>query len=506
MYETPISLQARKQYEIEIHVADDLHVQDKGKLEYHIPTEYSKERPPINFTKVEHHQTLLAEHPLGTILPRSNGTLQIFGAAKPLREYLGLHNNTRYLEDWLYTDKAQLGLHIATFQDATFVTLTWSHTLFDAIGRRALLDAWVAMLQGQEYDVPDFWGYDNDPLNAFGAPVSERSSISPEDEASVPQDYVLASQLINGVARLRFLFNYVWELIFHPSDTLHILCLPSSYLAHLRAEALNDLATAPPELLTYTAHPTASTPHKPFLSDGDILLAWTARLSTASNPRLRTSSRPLLLINVLGLRSVLSASSSGYQALLPPGKAYIHNCAASIFSLFSSASHVLRQPLGHVAARLRKDLAVQSTRAQVEAAQRLTRQHAQPLVGDGRMAVSSFSNWSKARLFEVDFSSAIVGWDGAFAGVEEEEEEKEQEKRAGRRRGRPVYIQPDWSVGWGLTLRGVGNCVGVDQNGHVWLSVRLRSGFTMHLEREVERLRLLAAAATTTAAEVAGGK
>lgn len=423
---------------------------------------------------------------MGKVLPRSNGTLQTFGSQKPLRDYLELNDNTRYLDDWLNADKAQLGLHIVTFSDATFVTLTWIHTLLDGMGRHALLGAWVAMLEGRENDVPEFCGYDKNPLDALGAPVSEQP-IQAEGEAPGHEDFVLSSQVMKGFTKVRFLFNYVWELVFHPSETTHTLCMPSSYLARLRAEALNNLATAPPELLTYN---TAT--RKPFISDGDILLAWTARLLTAGNPQLRTSSRPMALFNLLGLRDLLSRPSSGYQPLIPKHKAYIHNCTSHISTFYPTARQFLQQPLGHIAARVRKDLGLQGTRAQVEALERLALQSSQPVMGPGNMAVSSFSNWSKARLFEVDFSSAIIGRGGGGAAAEQREEEEKEDAKKGGKRGRPVYIQPDWILGGGLILRGLGYCIGVDANGDVWLAVRLRSDFAVELEREVERLRLAA--------------
>lgn len=485
---------------------------DKGKLEYHIPAQYTKQRPPIAFSKVQ-HDFALSDHPLSKIVPRPNGTLQAFDTATPLREHLDLRDNTRYLADWLYTDKPQLGLHIVNFTDATFVTLTWGHTLLDAMGRSVLLSAWVAMLEGREDDVPEFMGYDTNPLDALGAPVSPASGLEGAREAPVIEDFVMKDKLLQGLGKLHFIFNFIWEVIFHASESPRMICMPGSYFARLRQEAYSDLASAPPDLLTYNTNPpTPNGPHTPFLSDGDILLAWTLRLLTASNPTLHSYPRPLLAMNVLGLRSPTSTPSAGYPALMPREKAYIHNCVTASFTLFPRADDVLTRPLGHVAARIRKDLREQSTRAQLEAGQRLARETPQPLFGSGAMGITAFSNWSKARLFDVDFSAAVVGDADAGAGAGADAvavgdvhpsvtstaaaaaaaaaATGSSEKMS--KRGKPIFIQTDSTTAKGFTIRGSGNCVGVDHDGNIWFGVMLRSQFAQNLDAQVEALRMAA--------------
>ena len=49
-----------------------LTLQDQSRLEYHIPAQSTKERPPINFTQFKYDMPL-AEHPLGTIIPKATG-------------------------------------------------------------------------------------------------------------------------------------------------------------------------------------------------------------------------------------------------------------------------------------------------------------------------------------------------------------------------------------------------------------------------------------------------
>ncbi|KAH9862278.1 hypothetical protein IAQ61_010481 [Plenodomus lingam] len=493
-------------------------LRDKNALEYHIPTHYTPSRPPLVFTK-SHHPCPLSQHPLHSRLPRSNNTLRSFDTTVPLREALELHGHPRYLADWLYADVPQLGLHVVNFEDATFVTLVWGHTLLDAMGRCVLLEAWVAVLEGREGDVPGFVGWDVDPLEGLGVEpgvepgagagaspaVVSKSSVQEKEPGPTEaqpaielEDFVLKDDLLTGWAKFRFIFNFLWEAIFHPSESTRTICIPALYFSKLRHKAFADLASAPPNLLTYnTKSPTTNTNPTPFLTDADILLAWTLRLLTTSNPTLHPN--PLLTLNILNLRPLLSTPSPPHPPLLPPSPqhAYLHNCLGVAYTLFPRAGALLAQPLGHTAAQLRRDLVVQRTRAQVEAWQRLARRNVHLLFGSAGMGISAFSNWSRARLYEVDFRAAVVGGQGV--GVEGDGmvvqdggdgwNVESSSTTSWRKPARPILIRPDGTASKGFILRGSGNCIGVDHNGDVWITVMLRTEFARRLDKEIEALR-----------------
>jgi hypothetical protein len=137
----------------------------------------------------------LSEHPYSSILPRPNGKLQWFGEMGHFRVLSDERSNMKVLKDWIYSDKAQLGVDIINFQDATFVTLTWLHTFLDAMGRHALLRAWQAVLEGRDDDVPPFIGYDTDPLTPLGS------------EEYVTEPFVLAPKQVSKLGFARFVFN-----------------------------------------------------------------------------------------------------------------------------------------------------------------------------------------------------------------------------------------------------------------------------------------------------------
>lgn len=431
-------------------------IQDKGKLDYHIPAQYTASRPPINYTHTAHSMSL-SQHPLGARIPVPNSKLQVFDQIGHFRVLTDEESNTISLDDWIYSDKAQLGLHILSFNDATIVTITWLHTLLDAMGRSALLRAWMAVLDGREEDVPNFVGYDTDPLADLGKAGA----------TATKEEFVLKDKRLGFWSKLRFVFNYLWEIYWYPAAEGRVVCMPTSYFSKIKAQAFADLESLDPAQVTYTNNTTAKADGKPkpFLSDGDIVAAWTTRLIATSNPSLTSSppTRLITMMNVFGLRDVLRTPASGYPALLPPAQknAYIHNCVSNVQSHFTVHEY-LTLPLGHIAARIRSELVKQGTRAQVEAHARFGREigEAAPLYGSGDMALLVMTNWTKAKLFETDFSSAIV-----------KESKLGKEDKA---RGKPRYIHPYATTPRLLSLRNSATSIGRDVQGNWWLGCLLR--------------------------------
>jgi hypothetical protein len=431
---------------------DSNSLQSAGKLEYHVPAHYTQDRPPMNYT----HSTEalpISQHHLGASLPHVNGKLQVLDDTGHFRVLTDAESNTTVLEDWIYTDKAQLGLHIINFEDATLVTITWLHTLLDAMGRHALLRAWQAVLEGREDDVPEFIGYDSDPLAKLGSNTAE--------------EFVLKDKLLGRFSMARFIFNFIWEAYFYPVEEGRMVCMPASYFAKIKAQAFADLATLDKSKLTIN-----STTGKPFLSDGDILTAWFMRLITRTNPSVASSpARTITVMNVFGMRDLMRTSE---PPLLPKNGAYIHNCVTAMLSLFTVRDFTT-WPLGHVAAQIRADLVTQGTRPQIEAGQRLAAANGgMAMYGTGDMALSTMTNWTKAKLFETDFSSAIV---------------KEAVRQGNpKARGKPRYIHPFATASKGLSVRGSGNCVGVDADGNIWMGALLRKENVPAFVRAVEDL------------------
>jgi hypothetical protein len=313
------------------------------------------------------------------------------------------------------------------------------------MGRHTLLRAWQAVLEGRESDVPPFAGYDVNVLAKLGEAASESS--------------VLAPKQLSAAGMMRFIFNFVWEKYWYPLEEGRIINLPPAYFSALKKQALADLASLDPSLVTYKTGTK-----EPFLTDGDILTAWTFRLLARSNTDIATSpaSRTVGVMNVLGMRDILRNTS---PPLLDKNAAYIHNCVTTAWSHFS-VREFLSLPLGHVAARIRADLVLQSSREQLEASQKLAATTSFPLFGSGNMVMFTMTNWVKAGLFQTDFSGAKVGGKGS---------------------GKPIYIHPYAHTRKFMTRR-CANVCGRDATGGYWVGALTRSEYLGNMKREVERL------------------
>ncbi|CAN9107227.1 unnamed protein product [Alternaria sp. RS040] len=442
-----------------------------GRLEYHIPSHYTKERPPVNFTQ-KTYDMRFEEHPIGRKFPvvdEHNDSVQSFDVLDSLREITQTENSTTVLDDWIHTDKAQLGLHVVSFKDTTLVTLTWLHTLLDAMGRQALLKAWQAVLEGRDDDVPEFWGFAFDPLAQLGAPLDEdRTTV---EDKSTPDVKVREKKQESPSPASET----------KKAPTGRMLYVPASYMARLRTKAMNDLTSLDASQITYNT--SNSSEPEPFLSDGDIFSAWLVKHLVSADATLLESPpvRPVIFVNVLGMRDVLSTSSTKYKVLIPRGTAFIGNAATGIVSPFS-LKQFLDMPLGHIAARIRKDLVEQGNREAVEASQRASciEQQTNMAPPDAQMAPAVFvvSNWAKAKLFEVNFSAAVVSRTDNQGGP------------VGKSTtGKPTYIHvygtDKRASGSGVGPGGIGNCVGKDARGGYWLGGICSGGWAERFEKAV---------------------
>ncbi|KAI1632585.1 hypothetical protein F4809DRAFT_656142 [Biscogniauxia mediterranea] len=451
------------------------------KLDYHIPAHYDRStRPAVAFSHVR-YEVAIGEHPLASRLPRAGDGLPSSRPAvacdpDAFASLMRRADGPASLADYLFGDEPQLGLHVVSFADATLVSLGWPHTLFDGMGRRELLRAWAAVLEGRDGDVLPFYGYDRDPLADLG-----------RDPGPDPEPFKMAEHLMSKWQMAVYGVRYVWDLIWNREEEARVLTFcPAQVVKTLfeetRAEfdASRAAAAAAAENSDGKTTAAAATVAGPtFLSEGDILCAYVARLATLGRPG--TSTQTLSVMNALGLRG----------ALLPAaGAAYVANAVWGVFARVTVGEAASSsRPLHAVAAAVRRSIAEYGTRAQLEArAAFLRARGADPagmldMYGDAGMMMLTFSNWSKARFFETDFSAAIVDNDtktssGGSGGGS-------SSKPANYHRGRPSYIQ---SCGFvqNFSMRNAFPIIGKDNAGNYWWSGTLVKGQWAPIEKMFE--------------------
>nr|QCL09093.1 DmxR2 [Cryptosporiopsis sp. 8999] len=342
-------------------------------LEFHIPTEFSKTRPLITRTRTK-YETTIAGHPIGCRIPKPSDKPTVTMKAENLGIFFERECPSK-LDDYIYQDRSVFGVHIVTFRDATLLITYGNHTAMDGFGRRAIFDAWILMLQGKEDAVPSPVDFHEDPLSQLGTDTS----IS----------HKLSSRRVSTFGLIGWALNNIVELAIRRPET-RLICLPAGFVEKMRAAAMDELAA------------TQTGTEKAFVSDGDIVVAWLARLSVHHLP---PSNRNVTLQNVYSCRQMLTGS------MLPKGRPYLSNCVAFFYSLLP-IKDVMENPLSHTAQQVRTALQEQCTREQTEAYFSMVRETAPkklpPMFGDSSMHLMIMSNWVKSNFFNLDFSAACV--------------------------------------------------------------------------------------------------
>lgn len=327
----------------------------------------------------------IREHILDGTLPYSNDKPCVLDTPEILDAILAGPEAPKCLDDWLYSDRPALVVHVITFLDATFVTLNYSHSLVDGVGKREIMTNWCKVLAGRLGDVTPLANWDEDPMSIICRPPSA-------DE----ERYVHEEIRLTGWRKWYWVLRFIADRFKNRNNyRQRNVFIPASIMAQLRKEA-NDHATG-----------------KTYLSDNQLLTAWLLRLACLP---LKGSNRPLGITSAVDLRGF-------HLRGLRPGTVYMQNLLAYTW-INTTASSLLCSPLGTAAALMRTGLKRQLSLAQVQAAAYLT--HAAvartgtPDFFTGKDSfLISVSSLAKAKYWEaVDFSPALLkaGSRGDHAG------------------------------------------------------------------------------------------
>jgi hypothetical protein len=303
------------------------------------------------------------------------------------------------------------------------------------MGLSEVLNALSLILQGRDDEVPEFLGAVSDPLVSMGKDAK-------------PEDFILYEYLLNGISGIRFGINMAIDLLYHRNNCLRQICIPSSYFKRIYAQARSELNFAS-NLAEDCDLATSS--EDEFVSESDVLFAWWVRTLVPALEPLRKDT-PIGLMNVFDFRSLVQPD------LLTKGSVYVANGTFAIFKLLP-AWQILTTPLSSVALSLRKSLTEQRTRPQLEAVAAAHRTSIEKsgmaaMFGEPGMYLLVCSNWHRGKLYQVDFSAALL-----------DPSKRNQNPLAGK----PTYIHP---VGYnnGFQIRNFGAVSGKDHEGNWWLS------------------------------------
>jgi hypothetical protein len=249
----------------------------------------------------------------------------------------------------------------------------------DVMGNQNLLRAWSLVLAGRESEVPPVLSARQDKLKALT-----------DDATQAPEEYILKAKQLKGLSMVKFGARFAWDMLTGPAPKTQTIYLPKDIVAKLRVETEKDLPTQKND---------GGIDEKPFVSDGDVLTAWTLRCIASSLP----SPRPLTALHAMNARfrlpELINANGMYLQNMLVPGFTFLsHDMATGT--------------LGPIALHNRQRLLEQATEGQVLASLREQRVSGDPstlLYSDADALLVPFTDWTKAKFFStVDFGAAVV--------------------------------------------------------------------------------------------------
>ncbi|KAM7197838.1 hypothetical protein V8F33_005330 [Rhypophila sp. PSN 637] len=359
-----------------------------GKIEWHIPTTFTPERTPLNYSHVS-HDIASSAHPAASKIPQASSRPSVVcdpDDLAPLAWEEGY--SPAGISDYVDTDKPVLGLRIHSFTDRTIVVLQWQHVAFDALGLQCVVENWARMLRGQESSIPTPCGLESDPF----APLADGSRRNEKSE-----QHVLVSKKAGLGGMLKWGLGYGVDMLVRAKEN-RMVCIPQSYWQPQLKQALAELRAEATAL--------GEDPDKVFLTENDVVTAWVLR--SVVLPQNMPAERTVAASIAMSLRKAFI----GDLIPDPETSPYVGN-AFGWANVLVTAGDVASKPLSWLAKQVRKAINEQGTKAQHEAYYEMVRTSGTPLpiviFGDGGMAQVGFSNWDKAGLFKLDFSPARVG-------------------------------------------------------------------------------------------------
>lgn len=404
-------------------------------MEIHVPRKYTAERPAVRFSNTK-YDVRIEEHPLACRLPKKTGKfLSVQEGCHTFRSFSVPQNLPNNIQHYLTTDEPLISLYIISFTNATLVSISFPHLASDVMGTAEILKAWSSVLAGRLDRVPTVLGAREDVIETVGTPSDVKAQIP----------YVLQEKQIKGLSMLLFAVRFGWDLLTRRNIQARTIFLPAKFMSQLRQRAQEQLELG------------SNSENVPFLSHGDLITAWCARMVMSS----RSKKRPTVICNVFDLRNRLKDTFT-------PGGSYLQNLILPA-SVFLPAAEVSTTSFVQIALRLRQAIVEQATDTQARSLMKLMKASSastglMPLFGSSDSMIIACTNWSKAKFLEVaNFGPAAISSGQSFSG-------------------RNSAVQPGTCVSyWGTTIGKNDNprdtfvIYGEDGAGDHWVHAYLRS-------------------------------
>ncbi|KAL4924526.1 terpene cyclase/mutase family protein [Aspergillus undulatus] len=413
-----------------------------GQLEYHIPAQYSDARRAFHFSSIEYGMSI-QEHALGSRIPQAgvfNDECSLYSSPNELGPLVRHPSAPRSIEDYIHSDIPQLHIHVVLFHDATLLTITHLHTLFDGLSRAMFFKAWASVLNGRDQDVPSFVQFESDPLGAIGTGEPKGENLA--------QGYTQYRHLITGLGLVIFGVRLLWDLLWHWKEEEHTIRLPGRCVDRMHQAAMLELKIT---------KDTKNSDSILFLSKSDVILAWWIRTMTkALNP---PAARTIMIMNVFHILSILPTNTVSPQDAVLSGNAIFY-----AYTLLSARQVLENQSLTQIGSKIRQSITSHRTMDQVQAMAAIQRSsflRTPFLIGPPDIQYLSCTNFYAARPFELDISAAVS--------------RSSTSKKRATARGQPSYLNCRYFCN-AYPTRNLLRVIGKDAAGDWWLILKARAG------------------------------
>ncbi|KAJ7065048.1 hypothetical protein C8F01DRAFT_983836 [Mycena amicta] len=218
-----------------------------GKYEFQIPHTFDAKTPAVAFTCDAHAEPYESpSRPSIAKLWKSTPATPFICDVPVLEPFVRAPTCPKDAEGFLEPNTPLMQVHVATFDDLTFIGVSSSHVTFDALGTKTLLHAWTRLLSGEPIDDIPGMEYDYMPFESFTTPA--------------PPGWIQRGRFDLGlISRASFIVRFMLRLFRDPKEVGMHVCMPKAFLAAEKQKIMAELKEAGSQ---------------EWVGSFDVLLAW----------------------------------------------------------------------------------------------------------------------------------------------------------------------------------------------------------------------------------------
>ncbi|KAF7301962.1 hypothetical protein MIND_00762300 [Mycena indigotica] len=256
-----------------------------GKYEYQIPLAFDAQTPAAVFTSETCPELYDASDRPSPAKLWSKAN-QPFACGYPdMVPFIRGPTCPKGADDCLKSGAPLLHVHVSVFEDLTFIGVTASHVLFDAMGTKTFLHAWTRAISGERIeDIPGM-DWDAQPFATFSQPA--------------PAGWVQRGFFDLGlISKASFIARMVLSLMRDPKDHGMYVCVPKPFLEAEKQKIMDELKEEG---------------SKEWVSSSDVLVGWWLKTGYKHRQDLQTPFHLHLPVNVRkhGIFSTASGDIGG---------------------------------------------------------------------------------------------------------------------------------------------------------------------------------------------------